>query len=100
MDGESQDLNEMIEDLENRRKMVETEYLEARHYVDESSTLHKELKEAYQVFLKNEKKNYKKRGKKRIKLLQKRKKMRKPLFLIFAKCNWKVANKVVSKNIS
>ena len=59
MDGESQDLNEMIEDLENRRKMAETEYLEARHYVDESAALHKELKEAYQVFLKNEKKNYK-----------------------------------------
>ena len=37
MDGESQDLNEMIEDLENRRKMAETEYLEARHYVDESA---------------------------------------------------------------
>lgn len=55
MDGESQDLNEMIEDLENRRKMAETEYLEARHYVDESAALHKELKEAYQVFLKNEK---------------------------------------------
>lgn len=36
MDGESQDLNEMIEDLENRRKITETEYLEARHYVDES----------------------------------------------------------------
>ncbi|MEO2444963.1 endonuclease MutS2, partial [Enterococcus faecalis] len=43
MDGESQDLNEMIEDLENRRKMAETEYLEARHYVDESAALHKEL---------------------------------------------------------
>lgn len=86
MDGESQDLNEMIEDLENRRKMAETEYLEARHYVDESAALHKELKEAYQVFLKNEK-NYKKRGKKQIKLLQKRKKTQKPLFLIFAKCN-------------
>ena len=41
MDGESQDLNEMIEDLENRRKMAETEYLEARHYVDESAALHK-----------------------------------------------------------
>lgn len=40
MDGESQDLNEMIEDLENRRKMAETEYLEARHYVDESAALH------------------------------------------------------------
>lgn len=100
MDGESQDLNEMIEDLENRRKMAETEYLEARHYVDESAALHKELKKPIKYFLKNEKKNYKKRGKKQIKLLQKRKKTQKPLFLIFAKCNWKVANKVVSKNIS
>ena len=33
MDGESQDLNEMIADLENRRKMTETEYLEVRHHV-------------------------------------------------------------------
>lgn len=35
MDGESQDLNEMIADLENRRKMTETEYLEVRHHVKE-----------------------------------------------------------------
>ncbi|MFD2305773.1 endonuclease MutS2 [Enterococcus termitis] len=50
MDGESQDLNEMIADLENRRKMAETEYLEVRHYVDESERLYKELKEAYGYF--------------------------------------------------
>lgn len=50
MDGESQDLNEMIADLENRRKMAETEYLEVRHYVDEAERLHKELKEAYGYF--------------------------------------------------
>ncbi|GGC82225.1 endonuclease MutS2 [Enterococcus wangshanyuanii] len=50
MDGESQDLNEMIADLENRRKMAETEYLEVRHYVDESERLYKELKEAYAYF--------------------------------------------------
>lgn len=50
MDGESQDLNEMITDLENRRKMAETEYLELRHYVSESEQLHKELQEAYQYF--------------------------------------------------
>lgn len=50
MDGESQDLNEMIADLENRRKMAETEYLEVRHYVDESERLYNELKEAYTYF--------------------------------------------------
>ncbi|MBL1228528.1 endonuclease MutS2 [Enterococcus sp. BWB1-3] len=51
MDGESQDLNEMIADLENRRKMAETEYLEVRHFVDESQGLFKDLKEAYNYFL-------------------------------------------------
>lgn len=50
MDGESQDLNEMIADLENRRKMTETEYLEMRHYVEEAERLHKELKQAYSFF--------------------------------------------------
>lgn len=50
MDGESQDLNEMIADLENRRKMTETEYLEVRHYVDEADKLQQELKEAYSYF--------------------------------------------------
>lgn len=50
MDGESQDLNEMIADLENRRKMTETEYLEVRHYVDEAEKLQRELKEAYSYF--------------------------------------------------
>ena len=50
IDGESQDLNEMISDLENQRKMTETEYLEMRHYVDESEALYKDLKEAYEMF--------------------------------------------------
>ena len=50
IDGESQDLNEMISDLENQRKMTETEYLEMRHYVDESESLHHDLKEAYVLF--------------------------------------------------
>lgn len=50
MDGESQDLNEMIADLENRRKMTETEYLEMRHYVVEAERLQKELKQAYNFF--------------------------------------------------
>lgn len=50
MDGESQDLNEMIADLENWRKMTETEYLEMRHYVEEAERLQKELKQAYNFF--------------------------------------------------
>lgn len=50
MDGESQDLNEMIADLENRRKMTETEYLEMRHYVEEAERLQKELRQAYNFF--------------------------------------------------
>lgn len=57
MDGESQDLNEMIADLENRRKMTETEYLEMRHYVEEAERLQKELKQAYNFSLKNAKQN-------------------------------------------
>lgn len=50
LDGESQDLNEMIADLENRRKMTETEYLELRHHIDEAEKLHHDLKEAYSYF--------------------------------------------------
>lgn len=50
MDGESQDLNDMIADLENRRKMAETEYLEVRQYVNEAQHVHKELQDAYSYF--------------------------------------------------
>ena len=50
LDGESQDLNEMIADLENRRKMAETEYLEVRHHVNEAARLHEELENAYGYF--------------------------------------------------
>ncbi|MGY0400834.1 endonuclease MutS2 [Carnobacterium jeotgali] len=50
IDGESQNLNEMISDLENRRKMAETEYLEVRHYVDEAEQLHADLQTAVQQF--------------------------------------------------
>ncbi|MGX7245158.1 endonuclease MutS2 [Enterococcus quebecensis] len=64
MDGESQDLNEMIADLENRRKMAETEYLEVRHYVDESQRLHNELKEAYTYFFDEREKEMSKARKK------------------------------------
>ncbi len=50
IDGESQDLNDMISDLENQRKMTETEYLEMRHYADEAENLYHDLKEAYELF--------------------------------------------------
>ena len=50
LDGETQDLNEMIADLENRRKMTETEYLELRHHVTEAEQLHHDLKVAYEAF--------------------------------------------------
>lgn len=50
IDEESQDLNEMIADLESRRKMAETEYLEVRHFVEESETLYEDLKAAYEFF--------------------------------------------------
>jgi DNA mismatch repair protein MutS2 len=50
MNGESQDLNQMIADLENRRKMAETEYLEVRHHVQEAEALHRDLKQAYSLF--------------------------------------------------
>ena len=50
IDGESQDLNEMIADLENRRKMAETEYLELRHHVAEAERLHQDLSDAYTYF--------------------------------------------------
>lgn len=50
IDEESQDLNEMIADLESRRKMAETEYLEVRHFVEESESLYEDLKAAYEFF--------------------------------------------------
>lgn len=50
IDEESQDLNDMISALENQRKATETEYLEIRHYVDESEKLYRDLKNAYSYF--------------------------------------------------
>ncbi|MGX7030720.1 endonuclease MutS2 [Vagococcus zengguangii] len=50
VDGESQDLNEMIADLELRRKMAETEYLEVREQVAASEKLLADLKNAYGYF--------------------------------------------------
>ena len=64
MNDESQDLNEMISDLENRRKMAETEYLEMRHYVDEAQSLYENLKDAYSYFFEEREKELEKAKKK------------------------------------
>ncbi|MBM6613318.1 endonuclease MutS2 [Desemzia sp. RIT804] len=50
IDGETQNLNEMIADLENTRKMTEMEYQEVREHVDEADALLKDLKTAVQDF--------------------------------------------------
>lgn len=50
IDGESQNLNEMIADLENRRKMTEMEYHEVRQYIRESEELHRDLTTAVEQF--------------------------------------------------
>lgn len=50
IDGETQNLNEMIADLENTRKMTEMEYQEIREYVDEADELLQDLKTAVQDF--------------------------------------------------
>lgn len=50
IDGESQDLNEMIGDLETRRKMAETEYLELRKSLDESEKIQADLDTAHRAF--------------------------------------------------
>lgn len=50
IDGESQDLNEMIADLENRRKMAETEYLELRQSLEEAEKIQADLKVAHREF--------------------------------------------------
>jgi DNA mismatch repair protein MutS2 len=71
MDGESQDLNEMIADLENRRKMTETEYLEVRHYVDEAEKLYNDLKTAYSYFFDEREKEMTKARKKANELVEK-----------------------------
>lgn len=51
LDGESQNLNEMIGNLENQRKAAETEYHELRRQLDEATTLHKQLNDAFEEFL-------------------------------------------------
>ncbi|WP_416353103.1 endonuclease MutS2 [Agrilactobacillus fermenti] len=50
LNSESQDLNNMISDLENQRKAAETEYLDLRHQLKEARTLHDELEKAYEDF--------------------------------------------------
>lgn len=70
MDGESQDLNEMIADLENRRKMTETEYLEVRHYVEEAAKLQKDLQEAYTYFFEEREKELDKARKQANKMVE------------------------------
>ncbi len=87
MDGESQDLNEMIADLENRRKMTETEYLEVRHHVKEAARLHQELEAAYSYFFEEREKELAKARQKPIRSLKKPKRNLKKSLLIFVKCN-------------
>lgn len=53
MSGESQDINEMIADLENQRKMTETEYLELRQQLQESEKLQKSWPKRRNYFTKS-----------------------------------------------
>ena len=50
IDGETQNLNEMIADLENTRKMTEMEYQEVREQFNEADSLLQDLKAAVQDF--------------------------------------------------
>lgn len=50
IDGDTQNLNEMIADLENTRKMTEVEYQEVRDHVNEADGLLQDLKTAVQDF--------------------------------------------------
>ncbi len=70
IDDESQDLNDMIADLENQRKMTETEYHEVRHYVDESEALYRDLKNAYSYFFDEREKEMEKARKQANQLVQ------------------------------
>ncbi|MGG5330968.1 endonuclease MutS2 [Enterococcus sp. AZ163] len=70
IDDESQDLNDMIADLENQRKMTETEYHEVRHYVEESEILYRDLKNAYSYFFDEREKEMEKARKQANELVQ------------------------------
>lgn len=67
IDGESQNLNEMIADLENRRKMTEMEYHEVRQYVEEAEALYQDLTTALEQFFGEREDLVKKLVKRRIK---------------------------------
>lgn len=70
IDSESQDLNEMIADLENRRKMAEIEYHEAHENVAESEKLLRELNEMYQHFMQEREKELTKSKKEANKIVE------------------------------
>lgn len=59
----------MISDLENQRKATETEYLEIRHYVEESERLYRDLKNAYTYFFDEREKEMEKARKEANKLV-------------------------------
>ncbi|WP_027107784.1 endonuclease MutS2 [Lacticigenium naphthae] len=50
MSGDSQSVDQMIQDLESRRKMTELEYQEFRNYLDEAMQLYEDLKTAVKEF--------------------------------------------------
>lgn len=50
LNSESQDLNNMISDLESQRKAAETEYLDLSHQLKEAQQLHDDLEQAYHDF--------------------------------------------------
>lgn len=73
IDGESQDLNEMIADLENQRKMAETEYLELRQSLVEAQKLKEELESAQRYFFEEREKELSKARKEANELVEKAK---------------------------
>lgn len=50
LNAESQDLNNMISDLESQRKAAETEYLDLSQQLKEAQSLHTDLEQAYHDF--------------------------------------------------
>lgn len=56
IDGDSQDLNDMIADLEQRRKMAETEYQEVHAQMAEAAKIHADLENAYGYFAETQEK--------------------------------------------
>lgn len=64
MSAKRQDLNKVIADLENSRRIAENEYLEMRHYVDKAQVLYDNLNEAYSYFLEEREKEMEQAAKK------------------------------------